>query len=128
MTQALRPGCSGKVGGEVSAMPEARTARMAASSSGAMGDEDTGMATGCGSAGVVEQAANVIVTTTISTAPRRPVMVATLNYEQPSGPPSNAHEAASGRDLCQATLMSTPWPDYLRSAPAVRLLAPDRAL
>jgi hypothetical protein len=60
-------------------MPEARMVRMAASSSGAMGDEDTGIATGCGSTGDFEQAANVIVTRTISTAPRRSVMVATLN-------------------------------------------------
>src|SRR5580692_1053609 len=66
-------------------MPDVRMVRMAASSSGAMGDEDTGIAKGCGSAGVVEQAANVIVSTTISTAPSRPVMVATLNCKRRLG-------------------------------------------
>lgn len=57
---------------------------------------------GFGSAGLAVQAANATLATTISTAPRRPVTVASLNYEQPSGSLSTPGNACKSLNSKQA--------------------------
>jgi hypothetical protein len=65
--QTIRSGYSGKVGAGLET-PEAKTALMVALSSSALGDADTGPLTRFGPAGLVVQAANIMLATTITTA------------------------------------------------------------